>query len=339
MLVIKADEIINFLKRNKYKRILLHGPDGLRNQMIKLLDEISSEISTDVFISGDRSFGACDIPFYEAKNIDADIIIHLGHTPFPYPKEIASSLPDIPVKYFQVYDNMEINENLYERLKKIIGPYEKIGVVFSIQYYNQFKHIVTKLKKNGWIVKVGKPYFNMMIDGQVLGCHVTSAKSISSEVDAFLVVSAGVFHALGVALWTGIPTYLVDLHTNKIINMDDETKRTRAIIAFKILQAEKARKIGVITSTRFFQKNIFTAKYVLKELRKKGKKGYLLILKDISPDNLMYFPSIDAFIQTACPRISIDDLLIYNKPLLNIEQFLILIDQKKFEEVYPWRSR
>ena len=51
---------------------------------IWLNEKILSETSIEVIISGDRSFGSCDIPFYEAKKLDVDLIVHLGHTPFPY---------------------------------------------------------------------------------------------------------------------------------------------------------------------------------------------------------------------------------------------------------------
>ena len=80
------------------------------------------------------------------------------------------------------------------------------------------------------------------------------------------------------------------------------------------------------------------ARYIINELRKRGKNTYLITLKDITPDNLAYFPSIEAYIQTGCPRISIDDLYNFHKPVLNIEQFMILTGQRKFEEIYPWRG-
>ena len=337
MLRIRTSAIINFLKKreDKYKKVLLHAPDGLRNQLFNIVEKISSETSVEAIISGERSFGSCDIPFYEAEKLKADLIIHIGHTPFPYSEESRLEFPMIPVKYFQVYDNRKVNKELYNYAKKILKPYKKVGVAFSIQYYKQFKYIISQLKDDGWIVEIGEPGFRMMKKGQVLGCHITSAKNISNKVEAFLIVSGGIFHALGVALWTGKPTYLMDIPANKVVDIDKEVRRIRAIIAYKIYEAEKAERFGVIVSTKIFQYNMRIARYIVNELRKRDKTAYLIILRDILPDNILYFPSIEAFIQTACPRISIDDLYTFSKPILNIEQFMILIGQKKFEEIYP----
>ena len=337
MLIVKSDKIINFLKKKKYRRVFLHTPDGLRNLLFDLAEKISSETSIEPIISGDRSFGSCDIPFYEAEELNVDIIVHLGHTPFPYTGE--NKLKNtIPVKYFQVYDDRNISRELYTQIKDKLNLYEKIGVVFSIQYYKQFKQIVSKLKVDGWRVKIGNPGFKGMKNGQVLGCYIASAKSVSKEVEVFLVVSGGIFHSLGIGLWTGKPTYLVDIPANKVVDIEKDVIKTRNIIAYKIYEAKKAKRFGVLVSTKSFQYNMNIAEHITNELRKQGKEAYLITLKDIIPDSILYFPYIEAFIQTACPRISIDDIHIFPKPILNIEQFMILIGQKKFEEIYPWKK-
>ena len=337
MLRIRTSTITNFLKKGegKYRKVLLHAPDGLRNQLLTVAEKISYETSVEVIISGERSFGSCDIPFYEAEKLEADLIIHIGHTPFPYSEESSLESLIIPVKYFQVYDDRRVNKELYNQVKKFLAPYKKVGVVFSIQYYKQFKRIVSHLKDDGWTVEIGKTGFRKMKKGQVLGCHITSAKNISDKVEVFLTVSGGMFHALGVALWTGKPTYLVDVPANKVVDTAKEVRRIRAIIAYKIYEAEKAERFGVIVSTKIFQYNMKIARYIVNELRRRDKTAHLIVLREVSSDNILYFPSIDAFIQTACPRISIDDLHIFSKPMLNIEQFMILIGQKKFEEIYP----
>jgi 2-(3-amino-3-carboxypropyl)histidine synthase len=41
-------------------------------------------------------------------------------------------------------------------------------------------------------------------------------------------------------------------------------------------------------------------------LEKHGKKGYLLALEHVGPELIDFYP-VDAFVNTACPRIAIDD--------------------------------
>ncbi len=51
--------------------------------------------------------------------------------------------------------------------------------------------------------------------GQVSGCNYSNAKSIASEVEAFLFVGGGMFHALGIALGTSKPTIIADPYDNR----------------------------------------------------------------------------------------------------------------------------
>lgn len=56
------------------------------------------------------------------------------------------------------------------------------------------------------------------------------------------------------------------------------------------------------------------AQSLRKMLQKKGKEAYIILLDDVSPELLMPFPDLEAFIITACPRIAIDDANMYKNP-------------------------
>ena len=45
----------------------------------------------------------------------------------------------------------------------------------------------------------------------------------------------------------------------------------------------------------------------LAELRAAGREPYLIALRDLTPENLVPFRHLDAFVVAACPRIGIDD--------------------------------
>jgi 2-(3-amino-3-carboxypropyl)histidine synthase len=47
----------------------------------------------------------------------------------------------------------------------------------------------------------------------------------------------------------------------------------------------------------------------------------------------MQFPGIDAFINTACPRISLDDAPNFGKPLLSLNETLVLLGEMKWEDL------
>jgi 2-(3-amino-3-carboxypropyl)histidine synthase len=67
-------------------------------------------------------------------------------------------------------------------------------------------------------------------------------------------------------------------------------------------------------------------------LEEGGKKAYLLYLNEITPDNLLAFRKLDAFVNTACPRISIDDAGKFKKPLLTPVEMEIVLGERAWED-------
>ncbi len=70
-------------------------------------------------------------------------------------------------------------------------------------------------------------------------------------------------------------------------------------------------------------------------LEKHGRKGYLLALDHVSPDLIDFYP-VDAFVNTACPRIAIDDSVRYDKPLVTPYELEVALGEKKWENGYQF---
>ena len=70
------------------------------------------------------------------------------------------------------------------------------------------------------------------------------------------------------------------------------------------------------------------------------KKGYLPALEHIGPDLIDFYP-VDAFVNTACPRIAIDDAVRYRKPLITPFELEVALGKKwetgyMFDEISTW---
>ena len=72
-----------------------------------------------------------------------------------------------------------------------------------------------------------------------------------------------------------------------------------------------------------------------RSLAKHGKKGYLLALEHIGPELIDFYP-VDAFVNTACPRIAIDDSVKYGKPLVTPFELEVALGDKKWETGYQF---
>jgi 2-(3-amino-3-carboxypropyl)histidine synthase len=85
--------------------------------------------------------------------------------------------------------------------------------------------------------------------------------------------------------------------------------------------------IGLKSGQSYLQKAIS-----LKEkLQSKGKKALLFVIREVAPEALMQFPSVDAFVNTTCPRLAIDDAIRFSKPMLTINEALVIIGEMSWE--------
>jgi len=278
---------------------LLQIPDGLKRKALKLADE-----SGDVVIDCESCYGACDLAVNEAKALGCDKIIHFGHS-----KLIET---DVPVEYKEVRENFDIKP----LLKKIDIKEKRIGLISTLQFIDSLEEVKNFLEKNGKIVKIGK---GRNYPGQILGCDISSAKSIEKDVDAFLYIGSGNFHPLGLVLQTERPVYFLNVEKNKLESLKElKGKFLRQKYATQAL-AKDAKTFGILVSVKPGQMNLKLAKEIKKRLEDKGKKAYILVFNEIKAEKLEGM-DLDCYINTACPRIAIDNRTDFKKPILNPDE-------------------
>ncbi|UZE93960.1 MAG: diphthamide synthesis protein [Candidatus Pacearchaeota archaeon] len=80
---LEIDKIIRTIKKEKAKLVCLQLPEGLKLEATKLVDKIEKKTKAKCLIWLGSCYGACDLPL-ELKNLNIDLIIQLGHSPWPY---------------------------------------------------------------------------------------------------------------------------------------------------------------------------------------------------------------------------------------------------------------
>ena len=70
----------------------------------------------------------------------------------------------------------------------------------------------------------------------------------------------------------------------------------------------------------------------IKELK---KEYVILLLSEIFPSKLELFKDVDAWIQIACPRLSIDWGYAFQKPLLNPYEAEVALGISEWKQEYP----
>ena len=78
-------KLIEFIKQNNGKRVLLQLPDGLKPKAAELVKLIEKEVGCEVIIWFGTCFGACDLP-QNVTQLGIDLVVGFGHN--TYIKEV-----------------------------------------------------------------------------------------------------------------------------------------------------------------------------------------------------------------------------------------------------------
>ena len=305
------------------KRVLIQLPEGLKPESPRLA-KIVEKAGALPIISADPCYGACDLAIDAAEALDVDLIVHYGHS-----KQV--KYEPIPTIYVEARAAVNVEEVVCKALP-LIAKWHKIGLATTIQHVQTLDETREYLLRSGKIVAIGDSG-RLGYPGQVVGCDYSNVKSVADEVEAFLFIGGGKFHALGVALSTSKPTVAADPFDDRVFRVDEETAKIVKQRWASIEEAKRAKTFGVIVGLKIGQKRLEQALSIRDHLEKNEKSVVLLIAREITPEALMEFPSIDAYVNTACPRISIDDAPRFKKPLLTINEALVVAGELSWEEL------
>lgn len=297
------------------KRILLQFPEGLKKDALKESEKYSNKY--EVIVSSEPSYGACDIPVREAKELDCIKIVHYGHSEFV-------KVDGIEVEYVPHEIKFDDLDKLFELVFEEIKGYEKVGVVTNLTHINQMDEIKSILEKKNKKVIISKGSGRCKNPGQILGCDVTSLnKTIEQGVDCVIYFGAGRFHAFAPGAMENkmeVPFFWVNPFSNEIKKVNEEIDRIQKQRRISIMKASEAKVYGVLVSSKIGQHNLKRALEIKEKVEKKGKKAIIIYGNTFDFVSLNNFvPPIECFINTACPRI-VDDQNKFNVPIINYKE-------------------
>ncbi|MBN2042818.1 MAG: diphthamide biosynthesis enzyme Dph2 [Candidatus Aenigmarchaeota archaeon] len=298
--------ILEKIKDRNGKKIFLQVPEGLKMGVQDLADFLTGE-GIDVFISIEPCFGACDLRINEAEAMGCDLVVHVGHSDFG----VESKIQVIYHEYGIEIDPVPLLEHHLASL----GGYKRIGLVTTIQFVSALGKVRDFLEKNGFAAMTGKS--SKGIEGQILGCDHSAGLSVKDEVDCFLFVGSGRFHPLGLQEKTEKPVFFLDVEKSQLTNFSRERERMETLSIMRVQKAKGLDNFGIIVSSKPGQMKTKMAEEIKERLKGMGKKVYVLVADQITPEKLMGL-KIDVLVNTACPRIR-EDHDLFRKTILNPE--------------------
>ncbi|MBQ7621945.1 MAG: diphthamide biosynthesis enzyme Dph2, partial [Candidatus Methanomethylophilaceae archaeon] len=216
---------------------------------------------------------------------------------------------------------------------------EKVGLLATIQYLDLIPKVRGILEASGRKVSVGKGDLRIAYPGQVLGCNCSSAESVLDDVDAFLFLGEGDFHPLAAAFGVKKDILVLNPVTKEVRNMAEIRDRILRKRFAAIQSAKGAQSFLVIVCSKIGQNRSAEADRVIERIRSRGLKAYKAVMEEITPISLMSY-RVDAYINTACPRVAMDDSAKYDRPMLTLTELDIVLGDREwadyeFDQIRP----
>lgn len=130
--------------------------------------------------------------------------------------------------------------------------------------------------------------------------------------------------------------YRYDPYSRSLTEESYEHDKMKSLRLDAINASRGSKMYGIVLGTLGRQGNPAIVQRIRKALDAKGKKHFLILLSEITPAKLLLFQSIDAWVQVACPRLSVDwGHLLSSKPVLSPYELFVSLDETDWRETYP----
>lgn len=321
------------LRRCAARHIGLQLPEGLQMWAMALADIFrrfvpSVEAAT---ILGDVTFGACCIDDLASQALGMDFLVHYGHSCI-----VPVDQTTVTMLYIHVEIKIDV-AHLIETVRLNFSPDDKLVFMGTVQFGSSIKEAVEELK-NEFLSESGSgkvPQVKPLGVGEVLGC---TSPQVPEDTDAVVFVCDGRFHLESAMIQNphvkkGFFRYDPYYKTLTLEGFayDDMHKQRQAAIN----TARSASFVGLILGTLGRQGSTGILEELERVLDAKGIPYFTLLLSEVSPERLALFKGVDAWIQVACPRLSLDWGEAFEKPMLTPYEAHVAFGNFAYKDVYP----
>lgn len=282
-------------------------------------------------ILGDVTFGACCIDDLASQALGMDFLVHYGHSCI-----VPVDQTTVTMLYIHVEIEIDVT-HLVETVHLNFSPDQHLVFMGTVQFASSIKEAVEELKSE-FLSDSGSgkvPQVKPLGVGEVLGC---TSPHVPEDTDAVVFVCDGRFHLESAMIqnphvkqgFFRYDPYYKTL-TQEGFAYDDMHKQRRAAIA----TARSASFVGLILGTLGRQGSTGILEELERVLDSKGIPHFILLLSEVSPERLALFKDVDAWIQVACPRLSLDWGEAFEKPLLTPYEAHVSFGNFAYKDVYP----
>ncbi|GAB5036237.1 diphthamide biosynthesis protein 1 [Nannochloropsis oceanica] len=310
--------------------VALQFPEGLMMYACTIADMVERFVPSvkEVVVMGDVTYGACCIDDLGATAAGADFLVHYGHSCL-VPVTCTS------LKALYVFVEIRVDAtHLIASLSRNLEGERRVCLMGTIQFVSAVHEAAAGLKEH--FASVHVPQARPMSAGEVLGC--TAPTLDSTAFDTLVFVADGRFHLEAAMIANpSLEAYRYNPYDKTLTREVYDTPKMLRLRKAAVEAGKGSRRWGVIMGTLGRQGNPALVKHAMDLLEGAGKEAFVLLLSEITPQKLALLDEeVDAWVQIACPRLSIDWGLFFTTPVLTAYELEVALGGEAWSETsYP----
>eukprot|EP00095_Tigriopus_kingsejongensis_P005139 maker-scaffold100_size373717-snap-gene-2.44 protein:Tk05139 transcript:maker-scaffold100_size373717-snap-gene-2.44-mRNA-1 annotation:"diphthamide biosynthesis protein 1" len=314
----------------KAQRVALQLPEGLTMFATTIADILEKHTGAESVIMADVTYGACCVDDYSAVALGCDLMVHYGHSclvPVDRTSGIKMLYVFVDIKIDSLHFLETVNHNFGD-----MSPKPRLGLVSTVQFVATLHSVAKDLREvHGFSVTI--PQARPLSAGEVLGCTSPQIE----DVEYLIYLGDGRFHLESAMIANPtLKAYRYDPYSKVFSEESYDHELMKKNRKSVIDQAKQAKVWGIILGTLGRQGNPKILDLLEEKIKSSGRKVVTLLLSEIFPQKLALMPGVEAWIQIACPRLSIDWGMAFERPLLTPYEASVALDSIPWQEkVYP----
>nr|NVI70948.1 putative diphthamide biosynthesis protein 1 [Cucujiformia] len=231
-----------------------------------------------------------------AQSLGVDLLVHYGHSCLVPVDQTRG------VKVLYIFVDIKIDPHHFIETIKLNFPVTTtLALVSTIQFLTTLQGVTNNLKEFGYEVTL--PQSKPLSAGEILGCTAPKLRC----TDVIIYLGDGRFHLEAIMISNPkAQAYKYDPYEKSFTREYYDNDKMTSIRKKCIDQSINSGKFGVIMGTLGRQGNRKVVEHLRQRLKESDRKAVIILLSEIFPKKLELFGQLDAFVQIACPRLSID---------------------------------
>jgi 2-(3-amino-3-carboxypropyl)histidine synthase len=274
---------------------------------------------------GDVTYGACCVDDFTAKALGCDLLVHYAHSCL-----IPVSITSIKTLYVFVDIGIDV-AHLTATIERNFQTGKTLALVGTIQFNATIHGVADTLRKAGYGIII--PQIAPLSKGEILGCTspaLNVGNSVTNDrVDILLYLGDGRFHLESAMIHNpDLAAYRYDPYSRRLTRESYNHEELYTLRRIAIRTARQGKKWGLILGTLGRQGNPHMLEMIERKCVDRGISVVRLALSEIFPGKLAMMADVEAWVQVACPRLSIDWGYAFPRPLLSPYEALVALEDR-----------